>query len=53
MADEDISFNDLIASSIHDMKNSLNMQVSALEKIAVQCRQQGDSATFDSLGHVI
>ena len=53
MPDEDISFNDLIASSIHDMKNSLNMQISALEKIAVQCRQRGDAPTFDSLGHVI
>lgn len=53
MPDDDISFNDLIASSIHDMKNSLNMQVSALEKIAVQCRQRGDTPTFDSLGHVI
>lgn len=53
MSDEDISFNDLIASSIHDMKNSLNMQVSVLETIATQCRQQGDQPTFDSLGHVI
>jgi len=35
MPDEDISFNDLIASSIHDMKNSLNMQICALEKIAM------------------
>jgi signal transduction histidine kinase len=53
MPDEDISFNDLIASSIHDMKNSLNMQVSALEKIAMKCRQQGDVSTFEGLGHVI
>ncbi|MFZ2852740.1 MAG: HAMP domain-containing sensor histidine kinase [Rhodocyclaceae bacterium] len=53
MAQEDISFTDFIASSIHDMKNSLNMQVSALEKIAVQCRQQGDAPTFESLGLVI
>lgn len=53
MAQEDISFTDFIASSIHDMKNSLNMQVSALEKIAVQCRQQGDTPTFASLGLVI
>lgn len=53
MAQEDISFTDFIASSIHDMKNSLNMQVSALEKIAVQCRQQGDTPTFESLGLVI
>ena len=31
MAQEDISFTDLIASSIHDMKNSLNVQISVLE----------------------
>ena len=53
MAQEDISFTDFIASSIHDMKNSLNMQVSSLEKIAVQCRQQGDTPTFESLGLII
>jgi K+-sensing histidine kinase KdpD len=53
MAQEDINFTDFIASTIHDMKNSLNMQVSSLEKIAVQCRQQGDTPTFDSLGLII
>lgn len=53
MAQEDISFADLIASSIHDMKNSLNVQVSALEKIATQCRDKGDTPTFENLGHVI
>jgi signal transduction histidine kinase len=53
MAQEDISFTDFIASSIHDMKNSLNMQVSSLEKIAVQCRQQGDTPTFENLGLII
>ena len=53
MAQDDISFSDLIASSIHDMKNSLNLQVSALEKIAMQSRDKGDSATFDDLGRVI
>lgn len=53
MAQEDISFTDLIASSIHDMKNSLNVQVSALERIATQCRERGDTPTFEHLGHVI
>lgn len=53
MAQDDISFTDFIASSIHDMKNSLNIQVNDLEKIAVQCQQQGDTPTFDSLGRVI
>jgi K+-sensing histidine kinase KdpD len=53
MAPEDISFTDLIASSIHDMKNSLNLQVSALERIAGQCRDSGDSALVHDLGRVI
>ncbi len=53
MAQEDISFTDLIASTIHDMKNSLNVQVSALERIATQCRDRGDTPTFENLGHVI
>jgi signal transduction histidine kinase len=53
MAPDDISFTDLIASSIHDMKNSLNLQVSALERIAGQCRETGDSAMFQDLGRVI
>jgi K+-sensing histidine kinase KdpD len=53
MAQEEISFTDLIASSIHDMKNSLNLQVTALERIAVQCREKGDTPTFDDLGRVI
>jgi K+-sensing histidine kinase KdpD len=53
MAEEEINFTDFIASSIHDMKNSLNMQVSALEKIAVQCRDEGNTSAFDSLGLMI
>jgi two-component system sensor histidine kinase SenX3 len=53
MAQDDISFSDLIASSIHDMKNSLNLQVSALEGIAQQCRDEGDNPVFQDLGRVI
>ncbi|MEN9377006.1 MAG: hypothetical protein RL710_2163 [Pseudomonadota bacterium] len=53
MEQEDISFTDFIASSIHDMKNSLNVQVSGLEKIAIQMRQQGDTVAFQSLGLMI
>lgn len=53
MATEDISFTDLIASSIHDMKNSLNMQVNYLESIAIACQKRGDTATFESLERVI
>jgi K+-sensing histidine kinase KdpD len=53
MAQDDISFTDLIASSIHDMKNSLNLQVSALERIAVRCREKGDTPAFEDLVRVI
>lgn len=53
MTPPDINFTDFIASSIHDMKNSLNIQVSSLEKVAVHCRQQGDSTSFESLGQII
>lgn len=51
--EEDISFSDLIASSIHDMKNSLNVQISELEKVASQCRAKGDTSGFGDLGRVI
>ncbi|MFO1211221.1 Histidine kinase-, DNA gyrase B-, and HSP90-like ATPase [Paenacidovorax caeni] len=53
MAQDDISFTDLMASSIHDMKNSLNVQISALEKIAAQCKAHGDTQDYTDLGGVI
>ncbi len=53
MPQDQINFTDFIASSIHDMKNSLNIQVNALEKIAVERRQHGDMSTFENLGLVI
>lgn len=53
MAPEEISFTDFIASSIHDMKNSLNMQINSLEKIAAQCQQKGDTPAFEQLGLII
>ena len=53
MPQDEIDFTDFIASSIHDMKNSLNIQVNALEKIAIERRQQGDIPTFENLGLVI
>jgi two-component system sensor histidine kinase SenX3 len=53
MTTEDISFTDFIASSIHDMKNSLNVQVSGLESIAATCRAQGDTTTLEGLGPII
>ena len=36
MVVDEVSFTDLMASSIHDMKNSLNLQVSALEQSAAK-----------------
>lgn len=53
MAQEEISFTDLIASSIHDMKNSLNVQISELEKISEQCKKVGDLRAYEDLGGVI
>jgi signal transduction histidine kinase len=53
MVTDEFSFADLLASSIHDMKNALNLQVCALEKVARQCRDGGDTATVEELGHII
>ena len=53
MVADDVSFTDLIASSIHDMKNSLNLQVSALEGMAAQCRSRGDESLLQDLGRLI
>lgn len=53
MSMEEISFTDLMASSIHDMKNSVNVQVNALEQIAQEAKARGDMAAFDSLVVVI
>lgn len=46
---EPVDFTDYIASTIHDMKNSLNIQVSSLESIAQECRARGDPDTFKKL----
>lgn len=53
MSLEEISFTDLMASSIHDMKNSVNVQVHALEHIANAAKARGDLAAFNSLVGVI
>lgn len=53
MPNEDISFADLMASSIHDMKNSVNIQVHELEGIAAQIRDKVDATAFQSLVSVI
>lgn len=53
MSTENIGFADLMASSIHDMKNSVNIQVNELESIAAQIKEKVDAATFQSLVSVI
>jgi K+-sensing histidine kinase KdpD len=53
MSIEEISFTDLIASSIHDMKNSVNIQVNALEKMAIDAQARSDLEAFKSLVGVI
>lgn len=53
MSYDEISFTDLMASSIHDMKNSVNVQVDALEQIAHDAKARGDLDAFNSLVVVI
>ena len=53
MPTEDISFADLMASSIHDMKNSVNVQVHELESIAAQFKEKVSAEAFQSLVSVI
>jgi two-component system sensor histidine kinase SenX3 len=50
---DEISFADLLASSIHDMKNALNLHVRVLEQVALRCKAQGDQAGFDDLGALV
>lgn len=52
MANE-ITFTDLIASSIHDMKNSLNMQISALEQMAQTAQQSHDQSALENLERML
>lgn len=53
MEQEDINFSDFIASSIHDMKNSLNIQIGFLEELMGECRGKIDGALLNQLGHTI
>ncbi|OIQ64441.1 adaptive-response sensory-kinase SasA [mine drainage metagenome] len=53
MANEEISFSDLIASSIHDMKNSVNIQIHALERVTQQIKEKVEPDDFDALVSVI
>ena len=53
MEQDDIDFSDFIASSIHDMKNSLNIQIGFLEEFMGECRGKVDEAMLGQLGHTI
>jgi len=53
MEQEDINFSDFIASSIHDMKNSLNIQIGFLEEIMGECKDKVDESMRAQLGHTI
>ena len=53
MEQEDIDFSDFIASSIHDMKNSLNIQIGFLEELMEECRGKVDELILGRLGHTI
>lgn len=53
MEQEDINFSDFIASSIHDMKNSLNIQIGFLEELMGECRDKLDKSMLGQLGHTI
>lgn len=53
MQHDEIDFSDFIASSIHDMKNSLNIQIGFLENLMDECRGKVDEAMLGQLGHTI
>lgn len=53
MNQEDIDFSDFIASSIHDMKNSLNIQIGFLEELMEACRGKVGEQMEGRLGHAI
>ena len=53
MGASDIRFTDFIASVIHDMKNSLNMQINGLEQVAAECRSAGNEDLCERLGPLI
>lgn len=53
MNQDEVSFTDLIASSVHDMKNSLNVQIDTLENVATALHERGDGESAATLGAVI
>ena len=53
MEQDDIYFSDFIASSIHDMKNSLNIQIGFLEELMNDCQDKLDKPMLGQLGQTI
>jgi two-component system sensor histidine kinase SenX3 len=53
MEQEDLDFFDFIASSIHDMKNSLNIQIGFLEKLMDESKDKLCAETRGHLAHSI
>lgn len=53
MEQEDINFSDFIASSTHDMKNSLSVQIGFLEDLMNACRGKIDESMLSELGRTI
>jgi len=53
MEQEEINFSDFIASSTHDMKNSLSIQIGFLEELLNENRDKLAASTLDQLGHTI
>lgn len=53
MDSEEFSFSDHMASTIHDMKNSLMLQIHALETVANQFRQKGDTESVQQMAGIV
>lgn len=53
MEQEDLSFADFIASAVHDMKNSLNIQIGFMEDLQAECSGKIDESVSAQLGRAI
>jgi K+-sensing histidine kinase KdpD len=53
MDSDEFSFSDLMASSIHDMKNSLMLQIHALESVAGQLQGKGDPDSAQQMAGIV
>lgn len=53
MDSDEFSFSDHMASSIHDMKNSLMLQIHALESVAGQLQGKGDPDSAQQMAGIV